>query len=878
MTINTINRAAVLAVALCAAYCASAASHELGELVGKYTDSQTITASDKLDKDTKEYRDVMDVLEKNIDSKLLDEIADEISIYAHYYSITAGQSGILGVTKSSGLSTIPSTLKDVSKSDLKNPLKLAKILKSARKVLDSGNLYFCMVSNDGSTKIYDVGDVMPVKGGAAYDIVVFGLKGSCVGKKFSFTINLRDAECELTVDPNGGYLSGEVFGEGDKSADPTTVTVKYNTTKNNTIGKATLVGNAFAGWFTKKSGGTKVFAANGKYVPGAFWTSEGKWSYVGDVKVYAQWTVNKSTVKFNANGGTGTMKDVVRSYNDGKALPANSFKRTNYTFQGWSTTKGGKVKYTNKQKVELASKDGATITLYAVWKVNTCKVAFNANGGTGMMKPLTINAGAAKALTKNAFKKTGYTFKGWAKTKAGRVAYKDKAKVKIIATKNGVTVTLYAVWVANTYKIAFDKNGGKGTAPKTISATYGKEVKLPACKLTRANYTFQGWSTDKKATIAKYKDKAKVKNVAASGTVKLYAVWARNQYKLILDPNGATGAKTTKTVNCGDKVKLANSFKRDGYIFKGWATSKNGKVVYADGKSVKDLAKKSKSVTLYAVWSLPDWAFGEFNGWVDCVYGIPSQVYSGPAIATVSSRGALSAKAEIENPGGGTVSTSFSASKFSEYYPSVTMDKFAEMCNDEDDFYGLMESLEDRNLYASKFSVYIYRNVTLKMPIDAMTHIVDIIVVSYPYDGKGGRMGMMLFRMSDNLSALMTQNLFKSKHLAYPQFSGTPVKKVPKSVVDWNTDAADAALSGLTDFDFSFASDGSVKITAYSGTVKKWTTTSRLMIYCYADGAFTGQIDLVTKEGCACWVHLELKPGKDGKVSADEITIFEDDD
>ncbi|MBO7683825.1 MAG: InlB B-repeat-containing protein [Kiritimatiellae bacterium] len=44
------------------------------------------------------------------------------------------------------------------------------------------------------------------------------------------------------------------------------------------------------------------------------------------------------------------------------------------------------------------------------------------------------------------FKRTGYKFAGWATKKNGKVAYKNKAKVKNLTATNGKTVTLYAVW------------------------------------------------------------------------------------------------------------------------------------------------------------------------------------------------------------------------------------------------------------------------------------------------------------------------------------------------------------------------------------------------------------------------------------------------
>ena len=54
--------------------------------------------------------------------------------------------------------------------------------------------------------------------------------------------------------------------------------------------------------------------------------------------------------------------------------------------------------------------------------------------------------GKAAKLSANKFKRNGYAFKGWAKSKKGKVVYKNKAKVKNLTDKNGKTVTLYAVW------------------------------------------------------------------------------------------------------------------------------------------------------------------------------------------------------------------------------------------------------------------------------------------------------------------------------------------------------------------------------------------------------------------------------------------------
>ena len=82
---------------------------------------------------------------------------------------------------------------------------------------------------------------------------------------------------------------------------------------------------------------------------------------------YNQSFEEKYTVKFDANGGTGTMKDQTFCVGVSAPLVQNSFSRSGYAFVGWSTSKTGQVEYTNRQYVEdLVAKDGV-LKLYAKW-------------------------------------------------------------------------------------------------------------------------------------------------------------------------------------------------------------------------------------------------------------------------------------------------------------------------------------------------------------------------------------------------------------------------------------------------------------------------------------------------------------------------------
>ncbi len=165
--------------------------------------------------------------------------------------------------------------------------------------------------------------------------------------------------------------------------------------------------------------------------------------------LYAQWTPTTFMVAFSANGGKGKMAAQTLTYGKTTALTKNAFTRKDYVFLGWAKSKGGAVAYKDAQSVKNLAAAGKSVTLYAKWAKKAYKVQFVANGGKGKMAAEKMTYGKAKKLSANKFKRKGYTFKGWAKSKAlakkGKVAYKNKKSVKNLTT-TGKTVKLYAVW------------------------------------------------------------------------------------------------------------------------------------------------------------------------------------------------------------------------------------------------------------------------------------------------------------------------------------------------------------------------------------------------------------------------------------------------
>ena len=112
--------------------------------------------------------------------------------------------------------------------------------------------------------------------------------------------------------------------------------------------------------------------------------------------------------------------------------------------------------------------DRMTVTGAADISAFPYTVKFNANGGTGSMANQSFTYGTAKALTANAFTRTGYVFQGWATSASGGKVYNDKQKVQDLTTSSGAVVNLYAVWKAALYMV-IDLSGGTSATSYPVS-------------------------------------------------------------------------------------------------------------------------------------------------------------------------------------------------------------------------------------------------------------------------------------------------------------------------------------------------------------------------------------------------------------------------
>ena len=288
--------------------------------------------------------------------------------------------------------------------------------------------------------------------------------------------------------------------------------------------------------------------------------------------------IRKYKISFNGNTSTsGRMDTITCDSGSNCTLPANAYSKVGYTFEGWSLNPNDTVVYGDKAAANITNiPSDNVVVLYAKWKANNYNVVFDGNNhSSGATAAVTCTYNEDCTLPSNGFNRTGYTFKGWSTTKGGSVKYENNGYVRNLTPVKDATVTLYAVWEANTYTVKFDKNSSEATGNVgSVVCTYDKACTLPANNFTRVGATFDGWAVTSN-TAVQYKNKAIVKNLTATanGTYTLYAHWNINTYKITYNyDGGSAGNYHPSSAKYGEVINISNP-SRSCYSFRGWTIS-----------------------------------------------------------------------------------------------------------------------------------------------------------------------------------------------------------------------------------------------------------------------------------------------------------------
>ena len=158
------------------------------------------------------------------------------------------------------------------------------------------------------------------------------------------------AAVTYSVTYNGnGNTSGSVPTDNKKYNANDTVTVLDNT------GSLEKTGHTFSGWNTESNGSGDDYVANSTFSIGS------------NTTLYAQWTPNKYSLSYNANGGTGSVAETA-TYDYGTKVDVadgSTLTKSGFVFAGWNTASDGTgSSYAVGSKITIE----ADTILYAKWK------------------------------------------------------------------------------------------------------------------------------------------------------------------------------------------------------------------------------------------------------------------------------------------------------------------------------------------------------------------------------------------------------------------------------------------------------------------------------------------------------------------------------
>ncbi len=279
-------------------------------------------------------------------------------------------------------------------------------------------------------------------------------------------------------------------------------------------------------------------------------------------------------VSYNLNGGTGSIASQTKTH--GTNLTLTTTKPTGKSFTVTYNANGGTVSASNKTVSQT----------FTNWNTaaNGSGTAYNAGTTYSANASVTLYAQYANPSIGSLPTPTrsGYAFDGWYTAANGGTKITDSTKV----TAN---TTVYAHWIANTYTVSYNVNGGTGsiasqtktydtnltlttTKPtgKSFTVTYNANGGTVSTSSKTVSQTFTSWNTAANGSGTAYNAGA---TYSANASVTLYAQYA----------NPSIGSLPTPT--------------RSGYSFDGWYTAANG------GTKITDSTKVTANTTVYAHWT-----------------------------------------------------------------------------------------------------------------------------------------------------------------------------------------------------------------------------------------------------------------------------------
>ena len=349
---------------------------------------------------------------------------------------------------------------------------------------------------------------------------------------------------DLTIIYNGNGNTGG-------STSNTTKTIYLNTNSTTTSSQTvTLANNGFTktGYeFNKWALGS---ASGTKYSEGVSYTANLAYDADSFTKyMYATWTANTYTVKYNSNKPssasgtvTGTTANSTHTYDVSKNLTLNGYSLSGWNFEGWNTKADGTgTNYSDGQSVKnLTATSGGVVNLYAQWTIEQSTVRIRKDNSlwsnSGIKVDLSISSTtdtATKSITATSSSITfsdltdGTIYYIWAgKDSSNKTATIYTGASFVGGTGALKTINYYSVTLSIGTGISAVSNGGTNTtsAKQYLYKSSGTQQNIMIDSTVTQGYAWETWTKVSGTDPTTFNEETKSQNIRlGAGAVTLRA-------------------------------------------------------------------------------------------------------------------------------------------------------------------------------------------------------------------------------------------------------------------------------------------------------------------------------------------------------------------
>lgn len=194
----------------------------------------------------------------------------------------------------------------------------------------------------------------------------------------------------------------------------------------------------------------------------------------------------------------------------GQSFSDKGWSYTGHTLLGWAYSNNATEAYHTPLNGVLDSWINGQypkVDLYAVWSANSYKVTYDANGGTNVPATQSFLYNSGEKLSTQVPVRTGYKFVGW---RSGTAVYKPGDSIP----SGTMNLNLKAMWIVNSYQVAFDGNGSIKGAMESECFNYDEVKALNKNTYSKDGYSFKNWNTKADGSGTAYSDEQTISKLA----------------------------------------------------------------------------------------------------------------------------------------------------------------------------------------------------------------------------------------------------------------------------------------------------------------------------------------------------------------------------